>query len=152
MALTVPWSVASRRRLIGRAALVAAVVVALLSVAPAGPGVVEAQDACLTDLEPNDEPAAAVPFVGAGCAVGTLPGQDKQDLYLWTLSGADAAAFWRLSLTGIPGAATSLQVLPIISAPGAMPPEMGSPVMRLDAPPETLEPLASSDLLLPPGD
>ena len=110
-----------------------------------------AQVGCVSDLEPNDEPASATPLDDAACAVGSLAGEDLQDLYLWQIPEAEGPGFWQLSLRGLPGALTNAQLLPVTSDPTVQPLEVGSRLAQIDVPPDAIDAVISGDLLLPPG-
>lgn len=145
----------SPRALVGPTSVVSALLLTVLSltaafVMSASPPAL-AQAGCASDAEPNDEPASATPLGDAACAVGSLPGEDLQDLYLWQIPQAEGPGFWQLSLRGLPGALTSAQLLPVTSDPSAQPLEVGSRLVTIDVPPDTSDAVISGDLLLPPG-
>ncbi len=86
--------------------------------APASPG---AAATCVRETEPNDQPDTAVPVSGSGCLTGSLPDGDGQDTWVWTITDADAQHEWTISLSGISGAKTSVQLQAISSPPGVTP-------------------------------
>ncbi len=53
---------------------------------------------CAADSEPNDAPETAGSLVAPGCITGTLPDSD-QDLFLWTVTDAQASQPWDFTLT-----------------------------------------------------
>ncbi len=54
-----------------------------------------ARRTCAADTEPNDTPETAAVVDGPGCIAGTLPDSD-QDLFLWTVTDAEASQPWDL--------------------------------------------------------
>ncbi len=140
---------APRRLVAGWAGVgIAAVTWALLSTA--SPAV--AQAACTPEAEPNDQPDTAIAFSGGVCVGGSLPDGDAQDTWVWTVSDSDAAHGWTLTLDGVPGTLTSVQVIPIVSPPGVTPMVWnGQPkLLELDAGPGP-EPVQAIDRLIPAG-
>lgn len=64
---------------------------------------------CRAEQEPNDDPLVATALEG-GCLTGRLGDQeDAQDLWLWTVGPEQPR--WRLTLDGVDGALTNLEVL-----------------------------------------
>ncbi len=106
---------------------------------------------CLTDTEPNDTPETAATFSGPACIAGSLPDGD-QDLYLWTVTEAQAAGPWDITLDGVDGTVTGAKVLAVTSAPGETPLVIGNVVAEVDQPVDAFEPAAASGLLFPAGE
>lgn len=70
-----------------------------------------AQDsACVEEREPNDQPAEAAAF-SQDCAIGTLGGDDRQDLWSW--APRDPSQLWQFEVDGIPRALTRVEILSI---------------------------------------
>lgn len=65
---------------------------------------------CSADSEPNDQPGQESRF-STTCAVGTLGGDDRQDLWRWSVS--DPNALWQLHLDGVPNALTKVQIFTV---------------------------------------
>src|SRR5215510_11778736 len=90
------------------AALIAILVLATgaaFGVALLRPTTAAAQDACVADTEPNDQPSAQVIHADAFCVEGQLPDKD-QDLFAWEVSPEDATTRWTFSLSGVEDALT----------------------------------------------
>ncbi|MBX3030829.1 MAG: VWA domain-containing protein [Chloroflexi bacterium] len=115
----------------------------------AGP-VALGQGACVADVEPNDTPEEATTLAAPMCIEGTLPDGD-QDLFLWTVSEADAGHPWTFTIEGPPATLTSAKLLPIVSEPGAVPIRPGNVLLAVDHGPDAFEPTATPDILLRPG-
>ena len=122
--------------------------------APAGLalGEVEAAGAgdCAPESEPNDAPDQADATTGASCLGGTLPAGD-QDLVVWEVTAADAAGAWTITVEGVPGTRTIMDLRPVTSAPGVEPLEIGGPLVVLAVEQGSDVPEALTDLLLAPG-
>ena len=71
-----------------------------------GPAASPVDSSCAPDTEPNDTPETAPVVDGPGCIAGTLPDGD-QDLYLWTITDAQATQPWDLTIDGVEGTATA---------------------------------------------
>lgn len=132
-------------------------VLALLAATSLAPVATLAQDTstapiadCPAETEPNDVPEGAPELVGPVCQLGELPEGDPQDLAIWTVTEADAARTWTFSVEGVPAAVTSLRLLPILSAPGVEPLEIGSQLLQVDGTPDE-EAGMSVPVLLRPG-
>ncbi len=109
-----------------------------------------AQSDCGNEVEPNDAPEQAASVVGAFCRVGTLPDGD-QDLFVWELDAADASSRWTISIDGVPGTSTVVQVIPITSDQGVSPMAVGSPLVKVSTEPQAESPTTQPDLLLGQG-
>jgi hypothetical protein len=66
------------------------------------------------EVEPNDTPVTATPVRGPVTLAGRLPGPD-QDGYRWTVTDTDAASAWTLTLHGVPGRLTVVDILRVDS-------------------------------------
>jgi hypothetical protein len=106
-------------------------------------------DACTTDGEPNGTPEEAFAYAAPGCIVGSIPDGD-QDLYLWTVTEADALLPWTIGIDGPARMLTSAQVIPITSDPGA-PITVSSPLLSVDHGPDDIGPVFAQDVLLRAG-
>ncbi|HKZ92863.1 MAG TPA: hypothetical protein VJZ50_12060, partial [Candidatus Limnocylindrales bacterium] len=112
-----------------------------------------AQASCLPETEPNDTeldlPAAI--FQDPICVEAALP-PDDQDLLLWEVTEAQAARSWDLTLEGVDGTLTIMQLFPVESPPGQRP-VVGrrTPILELSVPPVSTEAATRSDVLLPVG-
>ncbi len=73
-------------------------------------GVAEA--ACTNEQEPNNGPLEAPAVTAPFCLKGRMPGND-QDMVAWTLNQKASAHPWQLTLSGIPGAITRLDIFTI---------------------------------------
>jgi hypothetical protein len=121
---------------------------ALFGAAPAA--VIAQEPTCTPETEPNDV-ADPLPFLtGPFCTTGTLP-QNDQDLSLWELSADDATTPWTMTVDGVAGTLTGLQVVPITSEPGVVPITAGSRIAGVDSTPDDYAPVVRSGLLLPAG-
>ena len=105
---------------------------------------------CVAEAEPNDSPDQAGAATGAGCLAGTLPSGD-QDLVAWELTAADAQGAWTITVEGVPGARTIVDLRSVLSAPVVEPLEVGGPLLVLAVEQGSAEPEALTDLLLAPG-
>ncbi|MEZ4596862.1 MAG: hypothetical protein R3C32_08470 [Chloroflexota bacterium] len=76
---------------------------------------------CLAETEPDDQPDTAVALAGSGCLEGSLPDGDAQDTWVWTVDDDAARQAWTITLAGVPGTATEVELVPITSPPGATP-------------------------------
>ena len=148
----------ARRRLmlIGGALTLASVLAAASAAAAqdASPGPAQgaspAPSACLPDTEPNDTPETAPTFAAPGCFAGTLPDSD-QDLLVWTITEAQAAQPWDITVDGIEETITGTKFLTIASPPGEMPLVIGNQVLEVAQAPGALGPTITSGVLLPAG-
>lgn len=111
---------------------------------------VAAQAACHTDLEPNDDLEQASTVAMPGCIEGSLP-TEEQDLFLWTVTDADALQPWTFDLDGPSRTLTGMRLVPIISDPGESPIRAGSPMLSIDHAPDDIGPVSVGDVLLPAG-
>ena len=110
-----------------------------------------AQDpACTAEVEPNDNPDALTFVSGTLCVEGTLPASD-QDLLLWELSPEEAARPWTITVDGIEGTLTGLQIVSVASEPGVIPVVAGTRIIGVDAPPSAFGPVVRDGVLLPAG-
>ncbi|MCY7418369.1 MAG: hypothetical protein LH650_07720, partial [Chloroflexi bacterium] len=143
---------ARRLTLIGVFALAAAVVAA--SLVAAYPTV--AQDAspdaatCTQDVEPNDTPETAPSLGSPGCISGTLPEQD-QDLFLWTVSAADAQRPWDITVEGIDGTITAAKILAVVSDQGVTPLTIGNQILEVAQAQDDTGPASADGVLLSAG-
>ncbi len=64
---------------------------------------------CAEEIEPNDELHLATPLGDADCLVGSL--DDAQDAFVWDVTAEDAAVPWTVSIEGIPGQLTKLDLV-----------------------------------------
>lgn len=72
-----------------------------------------AQDlTCTQETEPNDTPAEATYLAEPWCFEGSLAGSD-QDAFTWEVTDQMAAAPWSLSLEGVPGALTKVDIIKV---------------------------------------
>jgi hypothetical protein len=114
------------------------------------PGSTAGMTECPLEQEPNDVPEGAPELAGPACQLGALPEGDAQDLAIWTVTDTDAAQSWTFTIDGVPGAVTSLRLLPILSETGVEPVEIGAQLLQVDGTPD--EPAgASIPVLLLPG-
>jgi hypothetical protein len=113
------------------------------------PSVMAQEAACLAETEPNDDPGVASFITLPGCIDGSLAGSDTQDLIAWVVDGPAIA--WTFELTGVPGAITSVQLLPVISDPSVAPPVLGSRIWELQSELGAVEPMILRDVLVTPG-
>ena len=142
MVVTIPaW------RWLGAGVVAFLVLLAVSATATLGP---VAAQACATDGEPNGTPEEALPFVGPGCIAGTVPDGD-QDLFLWTVTDADALTPWTIGIDGPARMLTSAQVFPITSEPGAAPITVASAILSVDHAPDDIGPVFAQDVLLRAG-
>ncbi|MET0773251.1 MAG: hypothetical protein ABWZ82_09220 [Candidatus Limnocylindrales bacterium] len=111
---------------------------------------VAAQPACTTDGEPNGTPEEAALLAIPGCIEGTVPDGD-QDLYLWTVTDADASSPWTIGIDGPARMLTSAQVFPITSEPGVVPISVASALLSVDHGPDDFGPVLAEDVLLRAG-
>ena len=138
-----------------RAKRVPSLLAALLLLASALAGAVApaaaqtAPAACTAEAEPNDTPETGLAIV-PGCFTGTLPDND-QDLYTWDVTPELAAQRWTISLDGVPGTVTGLQMLAITSDPGVTPITAGPKLLELDAPVDATAPSVDSNVFIPAG-
>ena len=109
-----------------------------------------AQSGCTPETEPDDAPEQAAFLTGHVCIEGTLPDGD-QDLFLWEVSAAEAATGWMLTLDGVGGTLTGLEVLPVTSDPGVTPLSVGNTLLTVSSDPLADGPITRSDVLLPSG-
>jgi len=131
--------------------LVVAGILATASVVGAPPPPLLAQGpACVTEPEPNDSPDTLAFVTGPLCVEGTLPASD-QDLLLWDLRPEAAAQPWTITVEGVEGTVTGLQIVSVASAPGVVPIVPGSRVLQLDALPSSFGPVSREGVLLPAG-
>jgi hypothetical protein len=108
-------------------------------------------DGCAVESEPNDVGDAALTLHVPGCVTGSLPDGDPADLWAWTITDDDARRLWTLSLEGVPGTISAVQLVPITSEPGVSPMTYIGKAYELDAPADAQEPAVDHDVLLPPG-
>ncbi len=99
---------------------------------------------CLSDAEPNDEPASAQ-NLEATCVIGEL-GPDDQDLFLWNPPG-ERAQLWVLELEGIPNQRTIVEIR--TATPKGEGITAGSRIFSLDL--QGARSLATEPLLIAPG-
>ena len=117
---------------------------------PAEPRPVDAAS-CVAEAEPDDQPDTAVSVSGASCLSGSLPDGDGQDTWVWTLGDDDARHTWTITLTGVPGTKTEVQMSVITSPPGVTPIVWGGQqLLVLDAGPDPGS-STRSDVLVPAG-
>ena len=88
---------------------VAVAVTAILLAATAGAQV------CTVDAEPNDTPATAQDVSDTLCIAGSMAAQD-QDAYLWVVDDEAAARWWSVSMEGIPGHLTKVDLIRVTLA------------------------------------
>jgi hypothetical protein len=119
------------------------------SLAIPGSPVLAQEAACQVETEPNDDPGVASFVSLPGCIDGSLAGSDTQDLMAWGVDGPAIA--WTFELTGVPGAITSVQLLPVISDPSVSPPVLGSRIWELQSELGAVEPMILRDVLVTPG-
>src|SRR5690606_35999851 len=74
------------------------------------PSLLMADPSFVVDAEPNDQPAQAQRVAGEAMISGELPGED-QDGYRWTVSDEAATTPWSISLEGLEGGLTRVDVL-----------------------------------------
>ncbi len=110
----------------------------------------QSEAVCVSDVEPNDTADGATAASGPACLAGTLP-QGDQDLFLWEVSAADAQATWAISVDGVPGARTIVDLRPVTSEPGMQPLAVGGPLLVLTVESDATEPTVRGGLLLTPG-
>ena len=104
---------------------------------------------CIAETEPNDTADTGL-AIGPGCFSGTLPDND-QDLYTWDVTPELAAQRWTISLHGVPGTLTGLQMLAITSDPGVTPILAGPKLLELDMPVHPTAPSVDSNIFIPAG-
>ena len=109
---------ALRTTVFGSFLLVGAAIAGVVGIGGSSP---VAAASCAAEAEPNDQPDTAVQFTGAACLDGSLPDGDAQDTWVWTVGEDDARHSWTISITGIPGTASGVELVPITSAPGVTP-------------------------------
>ncbi|MGN6486340.1 MAG: hypothetical protein ACTHLT_00790, partial [Devosia sp.] len=132
-----------------RAGLVAcAALVLLFLLATINP--VAAQAKCLAEVEPNNEAGSAQAVSEAFCLEGQLE-VGETDNFAWTFASAPVESGWSVSLRGVPGDETRLQIYPVDSgkAAGATG-DAGPPIYSLATPAGSSQ-VTSGDLLLAPG-
>jgi hypothetical protein len=134
------------RRLIGLLIMLGAAIAAPSTGTP-----VLAQGDCTSEAEPNETAELGIALAGSACITGTLPDADVQDLWLWTVSEADAARRWTFTVDGIPGTVTGVQVLPITSDAGSTPIIEGGKLVEVDSALDATGPATVSDLFIPAG-
>jgi hypothetical protein len=71
---------------------------------------VAAQDACPSEVEPNDRPEQAPALAGEVCLTGSLVEQPDQDLFLWEVAPEDGLTTWAFTVRGVPTTITSAHV------------------------------------------
>ena len=100
---------------------------------------------CSTSNEPNDQPGQESRF-STNCATGTLGGDDRQDLWRWSVT--DVESLWQLRVDGVPQALTHVQIFTVRrNSAGKV---LGQDVLlELDARDGTAE---SIPFMLPAGD
>ncbi len=139
---------AVRTTILGSLVLVGAAIAGVVGVAGSSP---VAAASCAIEAEPNDQPDTAVAFTGAACLDGSLPDGDQQDTWVWTVGQDDARHSWTISITGILGTATGVELVPITSAPGATPIAWtGQPLLTVKTDPDQATATAR-DQFLPAG-
>ncbi|MBW7881739.1 MAG: hypothetical protein H3C34_03730 [Caldilineaceae bacterium] len=111
------------------------------------PAPVAHSQGCTDDIEPNNEPAMATPLT-APCVEGTLDDSD-QDLFVWTVTDAEAGQQWDLALTGVPGEANKLELYAAAFVDGTLDPSSLKRLWSLDSPDSQESRL--SGLLFRPG-
>ena len=105
---------------------------------------------CVAEAEPNDAPDQAGSAAGGACLAGTLPSGD-QDLVVWESSPTDSQGAWTVTVEGVPGARTIVELRPVTSTPGATPLVVGGPLIVITQEPGASEAVIRADLLLAPG-
>ena len=144
-----------RRYCRGRLALLlAAATIVMVSVNGVPPVIAQdvsvTENACIAESEPNDAPDGAGTAAGAVCLAGTLP-QGDQDLFVWEVTAADAQAAWMITLEGVPGGRTIVDLRPVTSEPGVVPPAIGGSLLVMTIEPESDGPVVQDEVLLAPG-
>ncbi len=114
------------------------------------PGPEASRSPCVADSEPNDTPETGSVFAGPGCIEGTLPDSD-QDIYLWTITAAQATQPWDITMAGVQGAITGAKVFPITSDEGVSPMVVGAQILEVAQTVEDLGAVTTSGVLLPVG-
>ncbi len=108
-----------------------------------------AQSDCLAESEPNDSAALAQPMM-ATCLLGTLPPGDQDLAIVEVAEGAPTR--WDLSLDGVPGTATLVQLFTVTSEPGAAEPTVDRiPLFELSTTPTSPPAVNATGVLLPAG-
>ena len=121
---------------------------------PAEPSVAEpGTPDCTAEVEPNELPEQVPSLVGEVCLTGTLPAQipADQDLSLWEVPPEDGLTTWSFTMRGVPTTITSVHVIPVISAPGVLPLETASEVLRVDSDPHLDTPPGVAETRIAPG-
>lgn len=111
---------------------------------------VAAQPACLTEFEPNNEISSAQPVADVFCLEGRFEAGET-DLFAWSFAAAAIESGWSVSLRGVPGDETRLQIHRIDqpATPDAAA-VVGPPIFALTTPAGSSE-ASYGDLLLAPG-
>lgn len=90
---------------------------------------------CVAESEPNDRPDGATTLPADFCVSGELVSEKDQELYLYEVAPEDGLVTWDVTVRGVPGAYTSVHVLPLLSAAGDVPLELSpaGEVARIDS-------------------
>jgi Mg-chelatase subunit ChlD len=111
---------------------------------------VDAQGACVAEVEPNDDPALAAPISGPKCVEGQLSEADK-DSFVWTVAETSAGQRWTVELEGAPDQLTALGIFRLeFEDPGDEEPSDVEELATFEDRPG-IAPLRVEDLLLQPG-
>lgn len=89
--------------------------------------------ACVVEVEPNDDVAAAATFEGERCVSGTLAEVGDTDVFLWRVSEQDAAVAWSLQIAADPMTSASVDLLRVDEEPDGLVVDPADAVARLDA-------------------
>src|SRR5687767_15919537 len=93
----------------------------LIAQMPAHDMVHAQENDCRSDIEPNNVEAEVEHVDGAFCIAGDLPEATDQDLFLWTVSEADAKSVWTITVSGPTAGVTDAKIFDLSSAPGVEP-------------------------------
>jgi Mg-chelatase subunit ChlD len=128
-------------------AILALLTTALVAGGATLPRTVHAQDACLSETEPNHPEVEAPSASGVLCVTGDLPADD-QDFILWERPASGPRQPWTLRLAGAPAILTILEGYEVASEAGT-PILAGRSLVELAYGPDAFEPAVAADLLLP---
>jgi von Willebrand factor type A domain len=128
-------------------------ILCILTLIPMGwrPAAVVAQpSSCITEQEPNNDPAGANKLTDVETCVQGSIGNSDQDLFVWTLSEADAKDRWSFSMTGIQGQEDIVKIVTLDYAADGTTVEKVNEVATFTSPGFN-EPATAEDVILPPG-
>lgn len=69
----------------------------------------------LYEMEPNNTPSEATPFFGNTILTGMITKED-QDAFMWKINEEDSQYRWSMELTGVPDAATRIDIMKVTFA------------------------------------